>query len=70
MFRAFGHQNSSVLDGGLPRWEAEGLEIETVSPKSQSSPIDYPEPKLDANVVRSEWGDTRLWGSLMTYSRL
>ena len=33
MFRAFGHNNSSVLNGGLPRWEAEGLPIETSAPE-------------------------------------
>jgi len=29
MFRTFGHNNSSVLDGGLPGWETEGLPTET-----------------------------------------
>jgi thiosulfate/3-mercaptopyruvate sulfurtransferase len=27
MFRVFGHDNVSVLDGGLPKWEAEGRPI-------------------------------------------
>ena len=55
MFRAFGHQNSSVLDGGLPCWEAEGLEVEASPPKpAQSTTVDYPEPKLDESVVKSE----------------
>lgn len=28
-FRAMGHGDVSVLDGGLPRWKAEGLPVET-----------------------------------------
>jgi len=28
MFRAFGHERVSVLDGGLPKWRAEGRAIE------------------------------------------
>ena len=33
MFRAFGHDNVAVLDGGLPKWRAEGRAVssETVS---------------------------------------
>lgn len=30
--QAFGHDNVSVLDGGLPRWEAEGNYIDTSVP--------------------------------------
>lgn len=37
MFRAFGHDNSSVLDGGLPAWEAQGLPLETVAPAAEES---------------------------------
>ncbi len=29
MFRVFGHQDVAILDGGLPKWEAEGLEIDS-----------------------------------------
>lgn len=29
MFRVFGHDNVAVLDGGLPKWEAEGRPIES-----------------------------------------
>ncbi|EJD55435.1 Rhodanese-like protein [Auricularia subglabra TFB-10046 SS5] len=51
-FRAFGHVNSSVLNGGLPRWEDEGHPLATdpidPSPRSQ-----YAVPELDAHVVKS-----------------
>lgn len=59
MFRAFGHLNSSVLDGGLPRWEAEGFPIENEKdappeeiPEAQRKGT-YPDPELDAAVVKS-----------------
>lgn len=39
-FKAFGHENVSVLDGGLPRWIAEGYETESGAPK-QPSPTKY-----------------------------
>lgn len=59
MFRAFGHSNSSVLDGGLPRWEAEGYPIENEQnappeeiPEAERKGI-YPEPELDSAVVKS-----------------
>jgi thiosulfate/3-mercaptopyruvate sulfurtransferase len=29
MFRAFGHERVAVLDGGLPKWRAEGRPLET-----------------------------------------
>lgn len=29
MFRAFGHDNVWVLDGGLPKWHASGYEVES-----------------------------------------
>jgi len=33
MFRLYGVERCFILDGGLPRWKAEGREIETESPK-------------------------------------
>lgn len=32
MFRAFGHDNVAVLDGGLPKWRAEGRPVTTAIP--------------------------------------
>jgi hypothetical protein len=29
MFKAFGHDKVSILDGGLPAWEAMGFELDT-----------------------------------------
>ncbi|PCH33442.1 Rhodanese-like protein [Wolfiporia cocos MD-104 SS10] len=51
MFRAFGHDRSSILDGGLPAWLAHGCPTESGEP----APVEkttYPVPKLDASVVR------------------
>ena len=31
MFRAFGHDDVAVLDGGLPKWQAEGRPLEAVA---------------------------------------
>ncbi|KAH8120633.1 thiosulfate sulfurtransferase [Phellopilus nigrolimitatus] len=55
MFRAFGHGKSSILDGGLPRWEAEGLplDVESVSSTVSKKNATYPTPPLDAEVVKS-----------------
>jgi thiosulfate/3-mercaptopyruvate sulfurtransferase len=32
MLRLFGHDNVALLDGGLPRWKAEGRALDTASP--------------------------------------
>src|SRR5438105_4701493 len=32
MLRLFGHHNVALLDGGLPKWKAEGRLVETVTP--------------------------------------
>ena len=53
MFRAFGHARSSILDGGLPGWEAHGCPIETGEPK-EATKSTYPIPSLDNDAVRSE----------------
>ncbi|KAI6045120.1 Rhodanese-like domain-containing protein [Pisolithus marmoratus] len=52
MFRAFGHGKSSILDGGLPRWETEGFETENAPPVDVKK-CTYPTPILDRTVVRS-----------------
>ena len=36
MFRAFGHRRVSVLDGGFPRWCAEGYPIESGSERKST----------------------------------
>ncbi|AFX99592.1 rhodanese-like domain protein [Candidatus Endolissoclinum faulkneri L2] len=36
MFRLFGHDKVAVLDGGLPKWQAEGYLVETGSIKNRS----------------------------------
>lgn len=53
MFRAFGHVKSSILDGGLPRWEAEGFEMEDVPPV-EGKKSTYSSPNLDKTAIRCE----------------
>ncbi|KAJ7630706.1 Rhodanese-like domain-containing protein [Roridomyces roridus] len=54
MFQSFGHRNSAILDGGLPRWEAEGLPLETGEfHESEVQETKYPIPSLDADVIKS-----------------
>ncbi|KAI0005482.1 thiosulfate sulfurtransferase [Russula compacta] len=52
MLRSFGHEQSSVLDGGLPRWEAEGLPTET-GPAAEIPRSKYPAPVLASENIRS-----------------
>lgn len=55
MFRSFGHNRSSILDGGLPAWEAHGCPVisgESLAPKSPQFP--YPPPFLDEASIRSK----------------
>jgi len=52
MFRAFGHQKSSILDGGLPRWEALGFETASNPPTGEKKST-YPTPVYDETAVRS-----------------
>ncbi|KAI0670116.1 Rhodanese-like protein [Trametes maxima] len=51
MFRAFGHQRSSLLDGGLPGWQAHGDETEAGEAKVGTEPT-YPPPQLNTEVVK------------------
>jgi len=53
MFRAFGHDRSSVLNGGLPRWKDEGLKIETGKPQQHSTM--YSIPNFDQQSIRGQW---------------
>ncbi|KAI9460256.1 Rhodanese-like domain-containing protein [Lactarius psammicola] len=52
MFRSFGHNNSSVLDGGLPGWETEGLPTET-GHAEKTFKSSYPVPDFASKNVRS-----------------
>ncbi|KAF9649036.1 Rhodanese-like protein, partial [Thelephora ganbajun] len=52
MFRAFGHTNSSVLDGGLPAWESTLNVEESSHPPSTPDPVQYSPPSLDGSVIR------------------
>ena len=47
MLRAFGHERVSILDGGFPKWRAEGYPIETG-------------PESETKVEGREWGN-RVW---------
>ena len=42
MFRAFGHERVSVLDGGLPKWRAEGRPVENGA--ARPAPASYAVP--------------------------
>lgn len=53
MFRAFGHERSSILNGGLPNWEAHGCAVEKDAPKPDKKSR-YPAPKMDTSVIRSK----------------
>ena len=37
MFRAFGHTNVAVLDGGLPKWRAEGRGVTDIVPSIKAA---------------------------------
>jgi len=52
MFRAFGHTNSSVLDGGLPAWESTLNVEESSHAPSTPKPAQYSPPSLEGSVVR------------------
>jgi len=53
MFRSFGHNNSSVINGGLPAWAAAGLEVQQKKePLAEPSKTTYPEPTLLEGVVK------------------
>ena len=51
MFRVFGHDNVAVLDGGLPKWQAEGRPIESGAPKVTPKTFTA---KLNPTMVRSK----------------
>lgn len=51
-FKAFGHSNVSVLNGGLPAWIDHGFPTETGEPTSVAR-TSYPEPALQEGIIRS-----------------
>ncbi|XP_006454803.1 hypothetical protein AGABI2DRAFT_190040 [Agaricus bisporus var. bisporus H97] len=51
MFRAYGHNKSSIINGGLPCWVDEGLPLQTEKPQIPES-VSYPVPNLDRETIR------------------
>lgn len=50
MFRVFGHQEISVLNGGLPKWLAEGRPVEDLPPHPRERHFTA---RMDSTLVRS-----------------
>ena len=50
MMRVFGHDRAAVLDGGLPKWKAEGRALETAPPAAP--PVTAFAPSLRPDLVR------------------
>lgn len=51
MLRVFGHDNVALLDGGLPKWLAEGRAVTTYVP--QPKPVTFT-PRFDGSRVRNK----------------
>src|SRR5271170_2161293 len=51
LLRLFGHDNVALLDGGLPKWKAEGRPLETAAP---TIPKRQFAARLDPDLVRSK----------------
>ena len=49
MLRLFGHHNVALLDGGLPKWKAEGRPLETAVP---NPPIDGARKRVPQRAAR------------------
>ncbi len=49
-FRVMGHEDVAVLDGGLPKWKAEGRPV-TAEPPAPRSPRHFT-PRFNASLVR------------------
>jgi len=52
MFKAFGHESCSILNGGLPLWEENQFPVENQSPQDANE-SDYPTPTLDVEAIAS-----------------
>ncbi|KZV77623.1 thiosulfate sulfurtransferase [Peniophora sp. CONT] len=52
-FRSLGHTKSSILNGGLIRWEEEGLEVDGGEPAEITATSEYPAPTLQENSIQS-----------------
>ncbi|KAF9014929.1 Rhodanese-like domain-containing protein [Cyathus striatus] len=50
MFRTFGHEKSSIINGGLPRWILDGLPVE--SGKTEYKRTSYSPPTVNGYAVR------------------
>jgi thiosulfate/3-mercaptopyruvate sulfurtransferase len=51
MLRLFGHSDVAILDGGLPKWRAEGRPLDTTLP---SPPQRHFTPRFDPSLVRDK----------------
>jgi len=54
MFRSFGHENSSIINGGLPQWVEDGLPTESGAATGDVQHGNYPPPKFNDQAIRSE----------------
>ena len=56
MLRLFGHDNVALLDGGLPKWKAEGRPLEAAVPSvahRRFTPVFRPELLRDKETIRA-----------------
>src|ERR1700756_1384946 len=51
MLRLFGHHDVAILDGGLPKWKAEGRPLDTAIPTPPSRRFT---PRFDRSLVRDK----------------
>ncbi|KAG6911777.1 hypothetical protein DXG01_000023 [Tephrocybe rancida] len=56
MFRTFGHQRSSILDGGLPAWIEKGYPVESGAVLAVTA-AEYSTPTLQVEALRSRYLD-------------
>jgi thiosulfate/3-mercaptopyruvate sulfurtransferase len=51
MLRLFGHHDAALLDGGLPKWKAEGRPLENIAPAPPSRRFT---PRFNPSLVRDK----------------